>query len=239
MVRMVQVSFFFQSNFYIRRIFYLRFVGSQWVGSDILYVAGVLRRERQRKVATAQYNSINYERNILILRHNEPVGNRNARQNKIKIVSNQLPGKPKKEKNHIYLLYLIHKDGQLDVKQFYDLRTLKSIDYGADDTELILSFESNSLVNLNLYLPTQIDRDESIFVIMELARYVLNIFSQITVGYSIDIESLRYNNIDVLSKFPMLTNVMRSCGNGYNVTNGVLRPSSGLFTFLSFNSSHN
>ena len=115
------------------------------------------------------------------------------------------------------------------MKQHYDLKTLKSVDCGAEDTELLLSFDSTIAVDRSLYFASVVERDETIFVLLELCRYVLNIYSQITVGYSIDVDNLRYNNADInaatLNKFPQLNKALKM--GGYTISVGGGRPTSG------------
>ncbi len=115
------------------------------------------------------------------------------------------------------------------MKQHYDLKTLKSVDCGAEETELLLSFDSTISADRSLYFASVVERDETIFVLLELCRYVLNIYSQITVGYSIDVDNLRYNNADInaatLNKFPQLSKALKM--GGYNISLAGGRPLSG------------
>jgi hypothetical protein len=191
-----------------------------------------MRRERNRKLhnplaqsppQVQQSSSNKLDRYILLLRRND------SSHLALKKDHNVPPAKGKKEKSNIYLLYIFHKDGQLDVKQYFDLKELKSIDFGAEETELVLSFDTSSLIDLNLYLPSPLERDEMVFVLVELCRYVLNIFSQITVGFSIDVDNLRYNNLDintaVMNKFPLFAKLLRTFG--YNLSKGGQQPVTG------------
>ena len=98
---------------------------SPWVGSDVLYLLGVIKRARTRKSVGSNYfqppsvGNFKFDRYILILRrgHSDPPSGSAA---------NKAPsgpsGKGKKEKNNIFLLYLLLKDGQIEVKQHFDLR---------------------------------------------------------------------------------------------------------------------
>ena len=209
------------------------------MGCDVLFLAGVLRTRKPSAASSFQqqpvYGSVKFDRYILILRRNEishnltgkPTGTIATQQQQQQ--QQQQQGKGKKDKSSVFLLYLLYKDGQLEVKNHYDMKTLKSIDCGAEDTELLLSFDSNISVDRSLYFASVVERDETIFVLLELGRYVLNIYSQITVGYSIDVDNLRYNNADInaaiLNKFPQLSKALKM--GGYNLSLGGGRPTSG------------
>jgi hypothetical protein len=206
-------------------------IGSPWVGCDVLFLAGVLRTRKSSAASSFQqqpvYGSAKFDRYILILRRNDI--SQSLAGKSLTIGTQQQGSKGKKEKSSVFLLYLLYKDGQLEVKNHYDMKSLKSIDCGAEDTELLLSFDSNISVDRSLYFASVVERDETIFVLLELCRYVLSIYSQITIGYSIDVDNLRYNNADInaaiLSKFPQLSKLLKM--GGYNLSLGGGRPTSG------------
>ena len=91
----------------------------------MLYLLGVIKRARTRKSVGSNFfqppsvGNFKFDRYILILRrgHSDPPSGSAA---------NKAPsgpsGKGKKEKNNIFLLYLLLKDGQIEVKQHFDLR---------------------------------------------------------------------------------------------------------------------
>jgi hypothetical protein len=85
------------------------------------------------------------------------------------------------------MLKILKKDADLEVKHSYEINKLRSIDYGAEENELILSFEQ---VDYSLYFRGTLDRDETLWIISQVYKAVSG--SELSIGYSVDIDALSY-----------------------------------------------
>eukprot|EP00981_Chlorochromonas_danica_P009700 scaffold2799_cov159-Ochromonas_danica.AAC.17 len=103
--------------------------------------------------------------------------------------------------NQITMIKLYKKDSDLEVKQTYEMPSIKSVDYGSEDNELVLSLES---MDISLHLFDLIERDQTLWVITEVYKAVTG--GALSTGYSVDLDSVAYGitTSGTLTKFPAL-----------------------------------
>ncbi len=147
---------------------------SVWFGSDIMYIVETLKKGKVNN--DNEKNSSHKKRYLVMLR--------------------------KKGFDLCLNILLINfKDGELELKSNYDTKFLRAVDFGSDDNELMLSFDSG---DQNVYFTNQNERDETVWIIVQSCKGIL--CNEVTVGYSIDFDSLGYKTTTngTLSRFPIL-----------------------------------
>jgi hypothetical protein len=112
--------------------------------------------------------------------------------------------KPDSSKD-LFFLKIVNKDNELDIKNTYDVKNVKSLDYGSDELELVLSLDAG---DYSLYFLNLTDRDELTWLICQIAKTVVG--NEFTYGFSIDLEALSYMmaTSTVFTKFPQLNKVI-------------------------------
>jgi hypothetical protein len=103
------------------------------------------------------------------------------------------------------LIRVVKKENELEYKSSYDLAEVKSLDYGSDETELLIQQES---ADHSVYFSTQGDRDETLWILMQIIKLVTG--SDIPIGYSVDVDGLAYMiaNSGIFTRFPQLQKVI-------------------------------
>lgn len=99
------------------------------------------------------------------------------------------------------LLRIFRKDSELEIKHMYDIQNLRSMDYGSEENELMLCFESTD-VSLHLYDATE--RDQTLWIITQVYKAVVG--SPLSTGYSVDIDTVSYAmaTSNAIGRFPSL-----------------------------------
>lgn len=160
---------------------------SPWKGHELLYVVIVNRKKKPGTSAPTGSTIDNahgfmhkHERYLVLLKKPEA-------------------------SNGFFLIRVVKKENELEFKSSYELSSIKSLDYGSDDTELLIQQES---VDHSIYFNTQGDRDETLWIIMQVTRLVTG--CDITIGYSVDVDGLAYmiTNSGIFTRFPQLQRVI-------------------------------
>lgn len=162
---------------------------SPWHGAELLYIIQTQRRTRRankqdpssRDDSASSKSSSSQDRYLAMLRKKDSSQN-------ISIIRVQL------------------KDGDVEIKNTFDLSSLRSVDFGSDDNELLISYDN---ADHNLYFNTQNERDETLWIIIQVCKHIVR--NDITVGYSIDIDALTYitTSNGTLSRFPLLQKMVQ------------------------------
>lgn len=144
---------------------------SVWFGSDLLYI---VRIEKKNK-------SNNDDQSIL--------------DRLLSIV------RKKDAANSVHLIYVIIKGNEVEVKNSWDIRTIRSIDYGDDNNELVLSYDAT---DFNWRLANTVDRDEAAWILIQSCKQFCA--TDPNIGYGIDLDSIGYSIITngTLDRFPLL-----------------------------------
>lgn len=131
-----------------------------------------------------------------------------------------------------FILKLNKKENELEIKGSYDLYSLSMIDYGTEEEELVLNFEFSES---NFIFQTQLERDETLWVLLQLSKYLsksssnngssqsissprassnlISKYKEVTLGYSIDLDALSYTistSSALFSRFPLLQKFISS-----------------------------
>lgn len=168
---------------------------SPWKGYDIMFYLPITTKKRSTKASTTM-NTGSTTASSLTNSNNQ--ANRNY-DRYIFLV------KRAETTKDLFLLKIMNKENELDVKNSYDMKQLHSIDYGSDELELVLSLDSG---DYSLYFLNQSDRDESSWTIASIAKTVVG--NEFTIGYSIDFEALTYmmTASGIFNKFPQLNKII-------------------------------
>lgn len=161
---------------------------SPWHGAELLYIIQTQRRARR---ANKQ----------------NPVGREDAASSKSSSQDRYLAMLRKKDSSqNISIVRVQLKDGDVEIKNTFDLSTLRSVDFGSEDNELLISYDN---ADHNLYFGTQNERDETLWIIIQVCKHIVR--NDITVGYSIDIDALTYitTSNGTLSRFPLLQKMVQ------------------------------
>ncbi|KAJ1406562.1 hypothetical protein B484DRAFT_209581 [Ochromonadaceae sp. CCMP2298] len=160
---------------------------SAWYGAEIIYIVRTVRKTKKGARNNTQISAVAQPseslRYLILLRR------RDAQQN-------------------VILLRVNLKDDEVETKNHFELRALRSIDFGSEvDNELLLSFDS---ADQNIFFVTQTDRDEALWIVIQVCKNVLTI--ELTIGYSIDIDALSFitNTNGTLSRFPVLQKMVQA-----------------------------
>lgn len=163
---------------------------SAWYGAELLYI--IITQKRGRRVA-----------------RQEPTAGADKSQNKTGGSQHDryiAMLRKKDSTQSISIIRLVLKEDEIEIKNTFDLSVLRAIDFGSDDNELLLSFDS---ADHNLYFASQNERDETLWIIIQVCKHIVR--NDITVGYSIDIDALTYitNTNGTLSRFPLLQKMVQ------------------------------
>lgn len=154
---------------------------SEYKGFEVLYVVMIFNRKRGNNNKQSGAGGKNHTERYLVL---------------IK----------KPDTKATALIKLLRKEeDEIDVKNKYELSDLKTLDYGSEDTELILSTEGN---DNSLHFNNQGDRDETLWVIMQVHKAICG--KELNIGYSVDTDALSYlvANSGLLTRFPQLQKIV-------------------------------
>lgn len=162
---------------------------SAWHGAELLYIINTQRRGKRvarqdagtSEKAQSKSSGSQYDRYIAMLRKKDST-------------------------QSISIIRLVLKEDEIEIKNTFDLSVLRAIDFGSDDNELLLSFDN---ADHNLYFASQNERDETLWIIIQVCKHIVR--NDITVGYSIDIDALTYitSTNGTLSRFPLLQKMVQ------------------------------
>lgn len=148
---------------------------SVWFGSDIMYIVETLKKGKGNNDNEKKSSHKNKRYLVMLRKKGFELG--------------------------LNMLLISFKDGELELKSNFDAKFLRAVDFGSDDNELMLSFDSG---DQNVYVTNQNERDETIWIVVQSCKWILG--NEVTVGYSIDFDSLGYKTTTngTLSRFPIL-----------------------------------
>ena len=161
---------------------------SPWHGAELLYIIQTQRRGKRSAKQDAASRDANTARSPT------------AQDRYLAML------RKKDSTQNISIIRLILKDGEVEIKNTFDLSTLRTVDFGSDDNELLLSYDN---ADHNLYFLTQNERDETLWIIIQVCKHIVR--NDITVGYSIDIDALTYitTSNGTLTRFPLLQKMVQ------------------------------
>jgi hypothetical protein len=161
---------------------------SPWYGAEMLYLISTQKRSNRR--VGRQANADSKEKSGSSTQHDRFIA--------------MLRKKDASQNISIFRLSL--KDDELDIKNTFDLSILRAIDFGSDDNEILLSFDQ---ADHSLYFSSQNERDETLWIIIQVCKHILR--NDVTVGYSVDIDALAYTTSTngTLSRFPTLQKMVQ------------------------------
>ena len=156
---------------------------SAWFGSELLYIIQIQKRARKVTRQGGQESNKN-------IQNSNAVNDRYIAMLRKKDVTQS-----------IVIIRLVMKDNDIEIKNIFDLSILRSIDFGSEDNELLLSYDQ---ADYNIYFINQNERDETIWIIIQVCKHILR--NDIIIGYSIDIDALTYitTTNGTLTRFPLL-----------------------------------
>jgi hypothetical protein len=159
---------------------------SIWKGSDLLYLIPIVKNNKSKAINSFQENTVVVakisDRYLAILR--KPGDNQGA-----------------------FLLKVIRKENDIVVKASFPISELRSIDYGSDEMELILSLEAQ---DTSIHFGNQADRDEALYIIAQVAKFTTG--SDPYIGYSVDLDAITYlmATSSAPGKFPSLQKILKA-----------------------------
>jgi hypothetical protein len=182
---------------------------SAWVNAEILYHISITKRQFNSE-ATAEVNQNTSQskkanmklRFLIILKKNE--------SSAFHSTNNGI----------YYLLQIGVKDNGLfnrvvDVKNTWDIRKIRGVDIGGIDNDFVLSVDKG---DVNYTFANNLERDETLWVIIQLCKLVANsntdIIDSFSVGYSVDVEAISYTIVTngTLNRFPTIFKLFQSSG---------------------------
>lgn len=144
---------------------------SVWFGADLLYIVRI-----EKKNKTNNDDQTILDRLLAIVRKKDAA-------------------------NSVNLIYVIIKGNEVEVKSSWDIRTIRSIDYGDGSNELVLSYDAT---DFNWRLANTVDRDEAAWILIQSCKQFCA--TDPNIGYGIDLDSIGYSIITngTLDRFPLL-----------------------------------
>lgn len=101
----------------------------------------------------------------------------------------------------MHIVQVLVKGHEFEVKNSWELRILRAIDYGDDDVEIIISFDA---ADYKIRFVNSLERDETLWIIVQCCKLFIGV--DVSVGYSADIDSIGYtiSTNGSLNRFPLL-----------------------------------
>ena len=171
---------------------------SNWKGYDIIFYIPITSKKRSlqdRSSSVAMSPSAS-----------NTAANSGSSSNQSKLHERHLflLRKPDSSKD-LYFVKVINKENELDIKNIYDVKSFRGIDYGSDELELVLSLEAG---DYSLYFLNLTDRDEFTWIVSQLGKTIVG--NEFSIGFSVDVEALSYMmaTSTVFTKFPQLNKVI-------------------------------
>lgn len=157
---------------------------SNWKGSELIFLIPIAKNNKPMT---------NFQESNIVV----------SRQNDRYLVILRKPG----ENQGAFILKVIRKENDVVVKAAFNIGEIRSIDYGSDELELALSFEA---LDTSLHFGNQADRDETLFIIAQVAKFITG--SDPYIGYSVDLDAITYmmTTSSAPSKFPALQRILKS-----------------------------
>jgi len=96
---------------------------------------------------------------------------------------------------------VVVKGHEFEVKNSWELRILRAIDYGEDDVEIVISFDA---ADYKIRFVNSLERDETLWIIVQCCKLFIGV--DVSVGYAVDIDSIGYtiSTNGSLNRFPLL-----------------------------------
>lgn len=147
---------------------------SDWFGSEVLYLIATANTKKTLHKIDDETNSSSSERYLALLRK-------------------------KNSNSSCHLALFIIRDGEICVKYDWELRLLRSLDFGDNDNEILFSFDSADYL---IHFLNNIERDETIWIIAQSSK----LFSAVdcTIGFSVDLDTIGLGLAGTLTRFPLL-----------------------------------
>lgn len=175
---------------------------SVWFGSEVLYI---IRTKKKQSASQAQASAPANKQ--------QKKGNSSSSSSSA-VTSNSAAGGVSHQSDR-YLAILRRKDAvastlivhvvikgnEVEVKNSWELRLLRGVDVGADDFEMVLSFDT---ADYAMHFVNKTERDETVWIMVQCCRHFCTV--EVSVGYAIDLESMVYSIVTngTLDKFPLL-----------------------------------
>jgi hypothetical protein len=166
---------------------------SVWYGAEVLYLIGTTNTKKNQNSLhnrDEEINSSSSERYLALLRKKDSISS-----------------------CHLALFVIL--EGELDVKYNWELRLLRSLDYGDNDNEILFSFDAADYL---IHFQNNVERDETIWIIAQSSK--LFSAADVTIGFSVDLDTIGLGLAGTLSRFPLLQklhNEIRRVGIGGDV----------------------
>ena len=101
----------------------------------------------------------------------------------------------------MHIAQVVVKGHEFEVKNSWELRILRAIDYGEDDVEIVISFDA---ADYKIRFINSLERDETLWIIVQCCKLFIGV--DVSVGYAVDIDSIGYtiSTNGSLNRFPLL-----------------------------------
>ena len=163
---------------------------SLWFGSELLFITRVTKKGAISSVMRSSGNgrsSDDESRFLVVMRRKDAAASS-------------------------HLLFVLVKDGQIDVKNAWELRILRGADVD-DNCDLILNFDSADY-SRNFTFSSALERDECLWIIVHYCKFFCSV--EVQVGYAIDLDAIGYGiaTSGMLNRFPLLQKLASSFRGG-------------------------
>ena len=158
---------------------------SLWFGADLIYHASVTRRSdtgssQSRSDASkllAEMTNSGSERYLAVIRKKDVL----ASVHVVQIV--------------------VRKETGVEFKQVWEFKTLKAVEYGQDDNELLLTFNA---ADHSFFFSSPAEKDEAAWVFIKVCK-IINGY-ECSIGYTIDLDAISYalSQSGSLTRHPLL-----------------------------------
>jgi hypothetical protein len=101
----------------------------------------------------------------------------------------------------MHIVQVVVKGHEFEVKNSWELRILRAIDYGEDNMEIVISFDA---ADYKIRFMNSLERDETLWIIVQCCKLFIGV--DVSVGYAVDIDSIGYtiSTNGSLNRFPLL-----------------------------------
>ena len=153
---------------------------SLWYGADLVYFVPLVKRSSDTNKLIADLTNQASDRYLTIIRKKDVLAS-----------------------VHVCQL-VVRKETGVEFKQAWELKVFKAIEFGQEDNELILTFNTSEHV---LFFPTVAEKEEASWVLVKVCKLVTGF--ECSVGFNVDLDAIAYalSQSGSLGRFPVLKQI--------------------------------